>query len=90
MCPEWEIRQPFKLLHQCNIFQADAFGIGKVAALGSNASAGNSNVNIYVDSHVTIKAITSFYISARSVFESRAAVESVARNTTSLLLGARS
>nr|AMS38355.1 hypothetical protein [Bactrocera tryoni] len=79
-CPELGIRQPFKLPDHCSIFQAEVFAIAKAAELASNAPAGNSRVNIYVDSQAAIKAVTSYRISARSVLGSRAAVESVARS----------
>lgn len=54
------------------LLQALVLPTGKAAELASNASAGNSRVNIYVDSQAAIKVITVFRISARSVLGSRA------------------
>ena len=48
---------------------AEVFAIGKDAELASNASAGNSRVNIYVESQAAIKAVTTYCISTRSIFE---------------------
>lgn len=61
------------------MYQEKDFAIEKAAELASKASAGNFRVNIYVDSQAAIKVIVSFRISGRSVLESRATLESVAR-----------
>uniref|UniRef100_A0A034VQV0 Uncharacterized protein n=1 Tax=Bactrocera dorsalis TaxID=27457 RepID=A0A034VQV0_BACDO len=47
--PELGIRQPFKMPDHCSTCQAEVFAIVKVTQLASNASAGNSKVNIYVE-----------------------------------------
>uniref|UniRef100_A0A0A1XKT2 Putative 115 kDa protein in type-1 retrotransposable element R1DM n=1 Tax=Zeugodacus cucurbitae TaxID=28588 RepID=A0A0A1XKT2_ZEUCU len=73
---ELGVKQPFKLPNNCSI------AIGKAAELVLNTAAGYSKVNIYVDSQAAIKATTSVCISAKSVLDTRMAVERVARNRT--------
>lgn len=68
-----------KLPDHCSIFHTEVFAIGKAGLLASNASV-KFRVSIYVNSQPTIKAITLFFKSDRSVLESKTAVESVARN----------
>lgn len=54
-----DLRLPFKLPEYCCIFQVEVLAVRKVAKIANNVGSDIKNININVNSQVTIKAIIS-------------------------------